>query len=471
MINNLNILFPEIFLSLSILTILMLGVFIKNSFNLILNLSSIIMLVTIAIIFNNNSNTEKIFLDSFVRDEFSNYFKILILISSLFVLNSSKNFIIDNKLNKFEYPIIILISILGMFFMVSSNDLILFYLGLELQSLALYILAAIDRDNLRSSESGIKYFVLSALSSGLLLYGCSLLYGFTGSTNFEIISNELNKQNVGAIFAMVFILVGLAFKVSAVPFHMWTPDVYEGSPTSITSYFAAVPKVAGLAILIKFMLVPFSNILLEWQTIIIFISIASMILGAVAAIGQKNLKRLLAYSSIGHMGYALAGVATGAVAGYKSSIVYITIYVVMNIGFFSCLYLMKKDGVYKENISDLSGISKKHPLLALSFLIILFSLAGIPPLGGFFAKFYIFSAVLEQKMYALAIIGLLTTVISAVYYLKIIKTIYFDENKLSFDVVNNKIILSTILISCTLLVTFFLYPSFLNEIANNLITN
>ena len=429
------------------------------------------MIITIIIIFNNSGSTEKIFLDSFVRDEFSNFFKILILISSLFVLNSSKIFIIDNKLNKFEYPIIILISILGMFFMVSSNDLILFYLGLELQSLSLYILAAIDRDNLRSSESGIKYFVLSALSSGLLLYGCSLLYGFTGSTNFEIISNELNKQNVGAIFAMVFILVGLAFKVSAVPFHMWTPDVYEGSPTSITSYFAAVPKVAGLAVLIKFMLVPFSNILLEWQTIIIFISIASMILGAVAAIGQKNLKRLLAYSSIGHMGYALAGVATGAVAGYKSSIVYITIYVVMNVGVFSCLYLMKKESVYKENISDVSGISKKHPLLALSFLIILFSLAGIPPLGGFFAKFYIFSAVLEQKMYALAIIGLLTTVISAVYYLKIIKTIYFDENKLSFDVVNNKIILSTILISCTLLVTFFLYPSFLNEIANNLITN
>ena len=471
MINNLNILFPEIFLSLSILTILMLGVFIKNSFNLILNLSSIIMLVTITIIFNNNSSTEKIFLDSFVRDEFSNYFKILILISSLFVLNSSKNFIIDNKLNKFEYPIIILISILGMFFMVSSNDLILFYLGLELQSLALYILAAIDRDNLRSSESGIKYFILSALSSGLLLYGCSLLYGFTGSTNFEIISNELNKQNVGAIFAMVFILVGLAFKVSAVPFHMWTPDVYEGSPTSITSYFAAVPKVAGLAVLIKFMFVPFSNILSEWQMILIFISIASMILGAVAAIGQKNLKRLLAYSSIGHMGYALAGIATGAVAGYKSSIVYITIYVVMNIGAFSCLYLMKKDGEYKENISDLSGISKKHPLLAISFLIILFSLAGIPPLGGFFAKLYIFTSVLEQKMYTLAIIGLLTTVISAVYYLKIIKTIYFDERNLSFDIVNNKTVSGTILISCSLLITFFLYPSILNEIVSTLFLN
>tara|TARA_B100001093_G_scaffold143676_1_gene136214 strand:- start:7457 stop:8872 length:1416 start_codon:yes stop_codon:yes gene_type:complete len=471
MINNLNILLPEIFLSLSIFSILMLGVFIKKSFNLIFNLSSLIIIITIAIIFNSSDNTEKIFLDSFVRDELSNFFKILILITSLFVLNSSKNFIIDNKLNKFEYPIIVLISILGMFFMVSSNDLILFYLGLELQSLSLYILAAIDRDNLRSSESGIKYFVLSALSSGLLLYGCSLLYGFTGSTNFEIISNELNKQNTGAIFAMVFILVGLAFKVSAVPFHMWTPDVYEGSPTSITSYFAAVPKVAGLAVLIKFMFVPFSNIISEWQMIIIFISIASMILGAVAAIGQKNLKRLLAYSSIGHMGYALAGIATGALAGYKSSIVYITIYVVMNVGAFSCLYLMKKDGVYKENISDLSGISKKHPILGISFLIILFSLAGIPPLGGFFAKFYIFSAVLEQKMYALAIIGLLTTVISAVYYLKIIKTIYFDENKLSFDLVENKTITGTILISCTLLVTFFLYPSLLNEIVSTLFIN
>jgi NADH-quinone oxidoreductase subunit N len=471
MINNLNILFPEIFLSLSIFSILMLGVFIKKSFNLIFNLSSLIIIITLAIIFNNTSSTEKIFLDSFVRDKFSNFFKILILTSSLFVLNSSKNFIIDNKLDKFEYPIIILISILGMFFMVSSNDLILFYLGLELQSLSLYILAAIDRDNLRSSEAGIKYFVLSALSSGLLLYGCSLLYGFTGSTNFEIISNELNKQNTGAIFAMVFILVGLAFKISAVPFHMWTPDVYQGSPTSITSYFAAVPKVAGLAVFIKFMYIPFSNILLEWQTIIIFISIASMILGAVAAIGQKNLKRLLAYSSIGHMGYALAGIATGAINGFKSSIVYITVYVVMNIGAFSCLYLMKKEGEYKENISDLSGISKKHPLLAMSFLIILFSLAGIPPLGGFFAKFYIFSSVLEQKMYTLAIIGLLTTVISAVYYLKIIKTIYFDENKLSFDLINNKIISGTILISCTLLITFFLYPSFLNKVVSSLFLN
>ena len=471
MINNLNILLPEIFLTLSIFSILMIGVFIKKSFNLIFNLTSLIILLTIAIILNSSNNVEKIFLESFTRDSFSNFFKILILISSLFVLNSSKNFILDMKLAKFEYPIIILLSILGMFFMVSSNDIILFYLGLELQSLSLYILASIDRDNLKSSESGIKYFVLSALSSGLLLYGCSLLYGFTGSTNFDLIANELGKENTGAVFAMVFILVGLAFKVSAVPFHMWTPDVYEGAPTSITSYFAVVPKVAGLAVLIKFMFIPFSKILMEWQTIIIFISIASMILGAVAAIGQKNVKRLLAYSSIGHIGYALAGVATGVISGYESAIVYISIYVVMNIGAFSCLYLLKKDGEYKENISDLSGISKKHPMLAISFLVILFSLAGIPPLGGFFAKFYVFTAVVEQKMYALAIIGLLTTVISAFYYLKIIKTIYFDNSIISFDVTKNKFAQLSILISCSILLTFFLYPSVLNNVVNTLFLN
>ena len=471
MLNNLNILLPEIFLTLSIFSILMIGVFIKESFNLIFNLSSAIILFTVAIIFNSSNETEKIFLDSFTRDSFSNFFKILILIASLFVLNTSKVFIIDNKIGKFEYPIIILLSILGMFFMVSSNDIILFYLGLELQSLSLYILASIDRDNLRSSESGIKYFVLSALSSGLLLYGCSLLYGFTGSTNFDLIADQLIKDNIGAVFAMVFVLVGLAFKVSAVPFHMWTPDVYEGAPTSITSYFAVVPKVAGLAVLIKFMFIPFSNILSEWQLIIIFISIASMILGAVAAIVQKNIKRLLAYSSIGHVGYALAGVATGVISGYESSIIYISIYVVMNIGAFSCLYLLKKDGEYRENISDLSGLSKKQPLLAISFLVILFSLAGVPPLAGFFAKFYVFTAVIEQKMYALAIIGLLTTVISAFYYLRIIKIIYFDDSAISFDPVKNSVAKLSVLISCVILVTFFLYPAILNNVVDALFIN
>ncbi|MFL2883069.1 MAG: NADH-quinone oxidoreductase subunit NuoN [Pelagibacteraceae bacterium] len=467
--NNLEVLIPEIFLTISIFLVLMIGVFFKNSYILVTRISLLILLGLILILLNNDSESIKIFLNSFLSDSFSNFIKILIVISSIFVLNSSQKFIKDKKLNQFEYPIIILLSILGMFIMVSSNDLILFYLGLELQSLSLYILAAIDRDNLKSSESGIKYFVLSALSSGLLLYGCSLLYGFTGSTNFDEIATKLNSDNLGGVFAMVFILVGLAFKISAVPFHMWTPDVYEGSPTSITSFFAVVPKIAGLAVFIRFMQIPFVNIISEWQSIIIFISIASMILGAVAAIGQNNIKRLLAYSSIGHIGYALAGVATGSVSGYSNSILYITIYVVMNIGAFSCVYLMKKnENEYTENISDLAGISKKHPLLALAFLIILFSLAGIPPLGGFFAKFYIFISVIESEMYYLAIIGLLTTVVSAFYYLRIIKIIYFDENIQSFEKIKEVNISGTIFLSCLILVLFFLYPSFLNNIINSI---
>ncbi len=468
MTSILNILLPEIFLSLSIFSILMIGVFYKNSYNLVTKLSVVVLLILILILFNNDNSLIKVFLESFVRDQYSTFIKILIVVSCIFVIISSQNFIKDNKLDKFEYPIIILLSILGMFLMVSANDLILFYLGLELQSLSLYILAAIDRDNLRSSESGVKYFVLSALSSGLLLYGCSLLYGFTGSTNFDVISNQMNSENTGAIFSMVFILVGLAFKISAVPFHMWTPDVYEGSPTSVTNFFAVVPKIAGLAVLIRFMQVPFVSILEEWQLIIIFISIASMILGAVAAIGQNNIKRLMAYSSIGHIGFALAGIATGAVSGYANSVIYITIYVVMNIGAFGCIFLMRKDGKYLEEISDLSGISKNQPLLALAFLIILFSLAGIPPLAGFFAKFYIFMSVIENGMYPLAIIGLLSTVVSAFYYLKVIKVIYFDDFKESFDQIKNISISGTIFLSCIFLITFFLYPAALNDIINSI---
>jgi len=470
MTDSLNILLPEIFLSISIFLILMIGVFVNKSYNLVTNLSLLSLIILILIIFNSESTSIKIFSESFLRDSYANFIKILILLASIFVLFSSQLFIKDNNIAKFEYPIIILLSILGMFFMVSSNDLILFYLGLELQSLALYILAAIDRDNIRSTESGVKYFVLSALSSGLLLYGCSLLYGFTGSTNFEIINSELNPENIGSIFAMVFILVGLAFKVSAVPFHMWTPDVYEGSPTSITSFFSVAPKVAGLAVIIRFMQVPFANVLIEWQSIIIFISVASMILGAVAAIGQKNIKRLMAYSSIGHIGYALAGVATGTSSGYMSSIVYITIYVVMNIGAFACIFLMKKDGKYTEEINELSGISKKHPLIAISFLIILFSLAGIPPLGGFFAKLYVFMSVIESEMYVLAVIGLLTTVISAFYYLRIIKIIYFDRLIKPFDQIKNISITGTIFLSCIILITFFLYPAVLNNVVSSVFT-
>ncbi len=465
---NLTIILPEIALFLGICIALMIGVFFKNSFFIVMKMSILILLGVIYLILTDWGGEPKIFLDSFINDKFSDYFKILVLISSIFIFFSSEQFIKDQKLNKFEYPIIIMFSILGMFFMLSSNDLILFYLGLELQSLALYVLAAIDKENIISSEAGIKYFVLSALSSGLLLYGCSLLYGFTGSTNFDQINLNLVSQNTGAIFAMVFILVGLAFKVSAVPFHMWTPDVYQGAPTSITNFFAVVPKAVGLGVIIRFMDLPFKNILEEWQTIIIFISIASMILGSVAAIGQKNIKRLLAYSSISHMGYALAGVATGSVSGYTSTIVYITIYIIMNMGTFACLYLMKVEGKYTEKIDDLSGLSKDKPLFAFSFLILFFSLAGIPPLGGFFAKFFIFMSVIESELYALAIIGLLTTVVSAFYYLKIIKIIYFDDNKLKFDETRNVSIKTTIFLSCLVLSIYFLSPSFINTLLNGL---
>ena len=459
---------PEVFLSLSIFSLLMIGVFVKNSFNLIYKLSIFLIFLLILIILNTDGETIKIFEESFVSDHFSLFAKLLILISSFFILIISKQYIVDIKNNKFEYPIIVLLSILGMFFMVSSNDLILFYLGLELQSLSLYILASMDRDNLKSSEAGIKYFVLSALSSGLLLYGCSLLYGFTGSTNFEVIASNTADSTIGIIFAMVFILVGLAFKVSAVPFHMWTPDVYEGSPTSVTSFFSVVPKVAGIVIFIRFMYLPFQEILDQWRYILVFISIASMILGAVAAIGQNNIKRLIAYSSIGHIGYAIAGMTPGTENGYKSTLIYISIYAVMNIGAFACIFLMKRNGKYIEDIQELSGASRNHPLMSLSLLIILFSLAGIPPMAGFFAKFYVFMAVVESGMFTLAAIGLVTTVVSAFYYIRIIKIMYFDDPKKPFEQLKDFGIYGSLIVSCIFLISFFLYPSILNEIISNI---
>ena len=459
---------PEVFLSLSIFSLLMIGVFVKNSFNLIYKLSIFLIFLLILIVLNTDDETIKIFKESFVSDNFSLFAKLLILISSFFILIISKKYIVDIKNNKFEYPIIVLLSILGMFFMVSSNDLILFYLGLELQSLSLYILASIDRDNLKSSEAGIKFFVLSALSSGLLLYGCSLLYGFTGSTNFEVIASRTADSTIGIIFAMVFILVGLAFKVSAVPFHMWTPDVYEGSPTSVTSFFSVVPKVAGIVIFIRFMYLPFQEILDQWKYILVFISIASMILGAVAAIGQNNIKRLIAYSSIGHIGYAIAGMTPGTENGFKSTLIYISIYAVMNIGVFACIFLMKRNGKYIEDIQELSGASKNHPLMSLSLLIILSSLAGIPPMAGFFAKFYVFMAVIESGMFTLAVIGLVTTVVSAFYYIRIIKIMYFDDPKKPFEELKDFGIYGSLIVSCIFLVSFFLYPSILNEIISNI---
>ena len=467
---NLELVFPEIFLSLSIMFLLILGVFKKNSSGLVQNLSLIVLLITSVIIFNETIGIQEtlLFNNSIIIDYLSSFMKIATLLSAFLVLLISSNYLKTFRIFKIEYPILILSAVLGMMIMISSNDLIVFYMGLELQSLALYVLATFNRDQLKSSEAGLKYFVLSALSSGLLLYGCSLIYGFTGSTNFNLIANNLNTNDYALTFGIVFIIVGLAFKISAVPFHMWAPDVYEGSPTSVTLFFTMVPKIAALTVFIRFLYVPFLNLIGQWQTILIFLSIGSMIFGAIAAIGQTNLKRLVAYSSIGHIGYALAGLTTGSNEGVQSSIVYITIYIIMNLGLFSCLLMMKRNNKYYEEIEDLSGLSKNHPLLSLSLLIILFSLAGIPPLAGFFAKFYIFTSVLEQSMYSLAVIGLLSTVVAAFYYLRIIKVIYFDKEKNKYDTDHSIWLKFSLTFSTLLILAYFIFPSPLIEVVSRI---
>ena len=468
--NNIDFILPEIFISLAIMFLLIFGVFKKKSSNIIHYLSIISLLITGILILNNPSDSIiTLFSGNFIIDNLSSFMKSLTILGGAIILLMSKKFLKLSKIFLIEYPILILSSILGMMVMISSNDLMVFYIGLELQSLALYVLASFNRDQLKSSESGLKYFVLSALSSGLLLYGCSLIYGFSGSTNFDVIADTVSSNNYGLTFGIVFILVGLSFKISAVPFHMWAPDVYEGSPTPVTLFFSIVPKIAALTVFIRFLYIPFINMIDQWQPILIFISIASMIFGAVAAIGQKNLKRLIAYSSIGHIGYALAGLSVGTNEGLQSSIVYISIYIVMNLGFFSCLLMMKKNDLYFETIDDLSGLSRNHPILSICFMVVLFSLAGIPPLAGFFAKFYIFKSVIEQSMYFLAIVGLLSTVIAAFYYLRIIKVIYFDEPKEKYDTDHSIWLKISLTFSTLLILLYFTFPSKLLEIASSII--
>ena len=469
MIDNINFIFPEILISIFLMMLLILGVFKKNSSSLIYNLSILTLVIILVLVLTfPQGTTVKLFNNGYIIDDLSIYMKSITIISGIFVMLTSSKYLKIIKIYQIEYPILLLSSILGMIIMISSNDLIVFYMGLELQSLALYVLASFNRSNILSSESGLKYFVLSALSSGILLYGCSLIYGFSGSTNFYLISENIKNLEYSGVFGIVFILVGLAFKISAVPFHMWAPDVYEGSPTSVTLFFSILPKIAALSVFIRILYVPFFDLINQWQMIIIFLSVASMIFGGVAAIGQKNLKRLVAYSSISHMGYALAGLSTGTNYGIQSSITYISIYLVMNLALFSCLFMMKIQNKYFENIEDLSGISKNHPLLSFAFLIILFSLAGIPPLAGFFAKFYIFMAVIEQSMYFLAITGLLATVVSAFYYLRIIKVIYFDPEKIKYDKDHNLGLKLTLIVSTFFLITYFVYPSILTELVNNI---
>jgi len=467
---NLNFIYSELTLAFSIMLLLIIGVFKKKSSSLIYNLSILTLLIIFILslsLFGKNSTS--LFINSYKIDYLSTFMKGLLYLSGIFVMLSSTRYLILFQIFKIEYPILLLSSILGMSIMISSNDLIVFYMGLELQSLALYVLASFKRENPLSAESGLKYFVLSALSSGLLLYGCSLIYGYAGSTNFDIISSNINSVNYGLTLGIVFILVGLAFKISAVPFHMWAPDVYQGSPTSVTIFFAILPKIAALTVFIRFLYIPFINLIDQWQVIIIFLSIASMIFGAVAAIGQKNLKRLMAYSSISHMGFALAGLAVGTNDGIQSSITYMSLYVIMNLSFFSSLFMLKINQKYYETIDDLSGLSKNHPMLSLAMLVSLFSLAGIPPLAGFFAKFYIFMAVIEQEMYFLAIVGLLSTVVAAFYYLRIIKTIYFDEEKQKYDKDHNLGLKLSLILSTLIIATYFIYPSGLISIISKII--
>ena len=454
---------PELSIFISAVLLLIVGLFVKN-IKLIINLAIITLIIAIILVFVQP--VQSAFNNSLTIDEFSKIAKTLILIGSLasiVMYHSSRE---DLNINLFEYPILILLATIGMMIMVSANDLIAIFIGLELQSLTLYVLAALNRNHLASSEAGLKYFLLGALSSGLLLFGLSYIYGFTGNTNLNLISTTVTSGNIGLIIGIVFVCSGIAFKVSAVPFHMWTPDVYEGAPTPVTAFFALAPKVAAIALAVRFLIVGFGDIAFDWQQIIIFLSIASMVFAAIAAIAQKNIKRLMAYSSIGHVGYALIGLACGTSQGVSSLVIYLSIYLIMNIGVFSFILSMKNKGEYYENISDLSGLYKTHPYYSVVITILMFSLAGIPPLAGFFGKFYIFIAAIESNLLLLAIVGILASVVGAFYYLRIIKVIYFDESKNSFDGFSRRTLGLLTHPSAILILIFCLYPLPLIKISN-----
>jgi len=421
---------PEILLALAAMALLMLGVFSKNPpIKAIYWLSCLtLILAGVLLVFFGSGRTQA-FENGFVLDDFARFMKLLTLLGSMAAIMMSANFMREERFERFEYPILILLATAGMMMMISANDLISLYMGLELQSLSLYVLAAINRDSTKATEAGLKYFVLGALSSGMLLYGSSLIYGFVGTTGFEAIATALQARGagLGVTFGMVFILAGLAFKISAVPFHMWTPDVYEGAPTPVTAFFASAPKVAAMALFVRVASGPFLDVTVQWQQIVSFIAIASMVLGAFAAIGQTSIKRLLAYSSISHMGFALVGLAAGNQEGIRGVVIYMTIYLVMTLGTFACVIAMRtRDGAV-ENIEDLAGLSKNNPFMALVLGTLMFSLAGIPPLAGFFAKFYVFLAAIKAGLFTLAVIGVIASVVGAYYYLRIVKIMYFDE--------------------------------------------
>ncbi|MDT3686664.1 MAG: NADH-quinone oxidoreductase subunit NuoN [Pseudorhodoplanes sp.] len=433
-IPNLLPVFPEIVLVAGALLLLMFGAYRGERASLTIYTGGIMLLIAAAaIVLWLPAGRVVTFNGSLVLDDFARFLKVLAFGGSAVALLMSLDYFRNEKLLKFEYPVLVLLATAGMGVLVSAGDLIALYLGLELMSLSLYVIAAFHRDSVRSTEAGLKYFVLGALSSGMLLYGASLIYGYTGTVAFGGIAKVVAQSELGVTFGLVFILAGLCFKVSVVPFHMWTPDVYEGAPTPVTAFFASAPKVAAMAIFMRAVVVAFPTIAVQWQQILVFVAIASMALGAFAAIGQRNIKRLMAYSSIGHMGFALVGLAAGTQEGVQGVLVYIAIYLAMTLGTFACILSMKRPGGMVEEISDLAGLSRTSPGMAFLFAMLLFSLAGIPPLAGFFAKFYVFLAAINAGLYTLAVIGVLTSVIGAYYYLAIVKVMYFDEPQKSFD--------------------------------------
>jgi len=395
---------------------------------------------------------------SFIVDAFAKFMKVLALLGAAVVIILSLHYFRREGQERFEYAILILFSTLGMMVLVSAADLIALYLGLELMSRALYVLAASNRDAVRPAEAALKYFVLGALSSGILLYGCSLIYGFTGTVSFAGIAAAAKTGNIGLIFGLVFLFAGLCFKISAVPFHMWTPDVYEGAPTPVTAFFASAPKVAAIAIFIRATVGAFPGIVAEWQQIIVFVSIASMALGAFAAIGQRNIKRLMAYSSIGHMGFALVGLAAGTAEGVQGVLVYTSIYITMTLGTFAVILAMRRGDEMVEEIGDLSGLARTNPALAFFLAMLLFSLAGIPPLAGFFANYFVFLAAIKAGLYALAVIGVVTSVVGAYYYLAIVKTMYFDEPAPGFAPMRGEL-KAVLAVAGLFNLLFFVYPA------------
>ncbi len=454
---------PEIFLAVAGMALLMLGAFKGDGATRLVAYLTVMSFVIagflLLVVVDTPAET---FNGMFVADDFAVFMKILALLGSAFAVIMSQRFIEREQMARIEFPVLFLFATLGMMMMISAGDLLSLYLGLELQSLSLYVVAAFRRDTVRSSEAGLKYFVLGALSSGMLLYGASLVYGFTGTTSFSGLAEAFaggGEVGIGLILGIVFVSAGLAFKVSAVPFHMWTPDVYEGAPTPVTAFFAVAPKIAAIALFVRVMIDPFGELVQQWQQIVLAISILSMILGAYAAINQTNIKRLMAYSSIGHVGYALMGLAAGSEAGVRGVLVYMAIYLAMNVGTFACILCMRVNGRMVEGIKDLSGLSRTHPMMALVLAVFMFSMAGIPPLAGFFAKLQVFLAAIDAGLITLAVIGGLTSVVGAFYYIRIIKLMYFDDPVESFDrPIGNDM---TLVLTGTGLFTafFFLFPA------------